>query len=312
MGRFGFVLRRPFELIPVLFGISLVSFVLVQSIPGDPVRILLGSRATAEVIAKVREQYGLDEPIWVQYWLFLENLFRGELGRSIVYKAPVVGLVFERIAPTLFLLAYALALTLVIGFALGSLAASRRGRWPDAAVRLYSTLGLGLPAFWVGIVLVIVFSIGLGLFPTSGYGEGLGGHLYYLFLPALTVALALSPIVIRNLRASLVTELDADYAAAARSRGLPERLIFRRHVLRNALVPTITLLGVNVGWLIGGTVVIEQVFAIPGIGSLMVSSIFARDYLVVQVVTLVLALGVILTNFAVDILTALVDPRIRP
>jgi peptide/nickel transport system permease protein len=312
MGRFGFVLRRPFELIPVLFGVSIVSFVLVQSIPGDPVRILLGSRATAEVIAKVREQYGLDEPIWVQYWLFLENLFRGEFGRSIVYKTPVVGLVFDRIAPTLFLLAYALVLTLAIGFVLASVAASRRGRWPDAAVRLYSTFGLGLPAFWVGIVLVIVFSVGLGLFPTSGYGEGFGGHLYYLFLPALTIALALSPIVIRNLRASLVTELDADYAAAARSRGMPEGQIFRRHVLRNAMVPTITLLGVNVGWLIGGTVVIEQVFAIPGIGSLMVGSIFARDYLVVQVVTLILALGVILTNFVVDVLTALVDPRIKP
>lgn len=312
MGRFGFVLRRPFELIPVLFGVSIVSFVLVQSIPGDPVRILLGSRATAEVIAKVREQYGLDEPIWVQYWLFLENLFRGEFGRSIVYKTAVVGLVFDRIAPTLFLLAYALVLTLAIGFLLASVAASRRGRWPDAAVRVYSTFGLGLPAFWVGIVLVIVFSVGLGLFPTSGYGDGFGGHLYYLFLPALTIALALSPIVIRNLRASLVTELDADYAAAARSRGMPEGQIFRRHVLRNAMVPTITLLGVNVGWLIGGTVVIEQVFAIPGIGSLMVGSIFARDYLVVQVVTLILALGVILTNFVVDILTALVDPRIKP
>ncbi len=312
MGRFGFVLRRPFELIPVLFGVSLISFLLVKSIPGDPVRILLGARATEEVIAAVRAQYGLDQPLWVQYLLFIENLLQGEFGRSIVFKVPVVGLVFERIAPTLFLLGYGLVLTLIIGFTLSAVAALGRGRWPDIAVRIYSTLGLGLPAFWLGIVLVMGLSVGLGLFPTSGYGETTAEHLHHLFLPALTIALALSPIVIRNLRAALVSELDADHVAAARSRGVSERAIFLRHVVTNAMVPTITILGINVGWLIGGTVVIEQVFAIPGIGQLMVSSIFARDYLVVQVVTLVLALGVILTNFIVDVLTALIDPRITP
>ena len=217
----------------------------------------------------------------------------------------------SRIVPTLFLLGYAIFMSVVIAVGFAVLAAVYRGRWPDQLVRVYSTAGLGLPAFWLGIVLIILFSIELGLFPVSGYGETPLDHLHHLFLPALTIALALSPVLIRNLRASLLAEMEADYVKAARSRGLSEAKIFRRHIFRNSLIPTITLLGVNVGWLIGGTVVVEQVFSVPGLGSLMVSSIFARDYLVVQVVTLAFALAVILTNFIVDIVTVALDPRVK-
>jgi len=311
MERFRFVVYRPLQLIPVLFGVSLVSFVLVRSIPGDPVRILLGVRATAEVIAKVRAQYGLDEPILLQYVYFLKNLLAGEFGRSIIYKVPVLSLVADRLAPTLFLLGYAVALAVLFAFALATLATVHRGRLLDHLIRVYSTVGLGLPAFWLGIVLIILFSLRLGWFPVSGYGETFVAHLHHMFLPALTIALALSPVLIRNLRASLLAEVESDYVSAARSRGLPEAAIFRRHVFRNSLIPTINLLGVNVGWLIGGTVVVEQIFAIPGLGSLMVSSIFARDYLVVQAVTLVFAAGVIATNFAVDVISVALDPRIK-
>jgi len=310
MERFAFVLTRPIQLIPVLLGVSVISFVMVHSIPGDPVRILLGTRATAEVIAKVRAQYGLDEPIWVQYLLFLKNLAQGEFGRSIIFKTPVLDLVATRLAPTLFLLAYGVLLAVVIAFLLAVPSARRRGGWVDQLVRLYSTAGLGLPTFWLGIVLLILFSLKLGLFPVSGWGEGFVGHLHHLFLPALSIAIALSPILIRNLRASLIGELESDHVIAARSRGVPEGRIFVRHVLPNALIPTVTLLGVNVGWLIGGTVVVEQVFSVPGLGSLMVSSIFARDYLVVQAITLVFAAAVILTNFIVDIVIVAIDPRI--
>jgi peptide/nickel transport system permease protein len=311
MERFAFVLRRPLELVPVLFGVSLISFTLVHSIPGDPVRILLGSRATSDVIANVRAQYGLDEPLPVQYALFLKNLLEGEFGRSIVYKTGVAGVVFDRIGPTLALLAYVLVLAILIALALACIGALTAGRWPDRLVRMVSTIGLGLPAYWVGIVLVLFFSIGLGLFPTSGYGETWLAHLHHLFLPALTMALALAPVLARSLRATLVTELESDYAVAARARGTSRALIFLRHVLPNALGPAVTVLGINFGWLIGGTVVIEQVFALPGIGALMVGSIFARDYLVVQLVALVLAVGVIVTNLLVDIVVAAVDPRIR-
>jgi len=311
MERFKFVLYRPIQLIPVLFGISLVSFVLVQSIPGDPVRILLGVRATAEVIAKVRAQYGLDEPILVQYFFFLKNLAQGEFGRSIIYKTPVFTLIAARLMPTLFLLCYGVLMAVLLGVALAVVAALNRGRWPDALVRAYSTAGLGLPAFWLGIVLIIFFSLKLGWFPVSGYGRGFLAHLHHLFLPAFSIALALSPVLIRNLRASLLAEHEADHVIAARSRGIPEPRIFLRHVFRNSLIPTITLLGVNVGWLIGGTVVIEQVFAVPGLGSLMVGSIFARDYLVVQAITLIFAMAVILTNFTVDVVCVALDPRIK-
>ncbi len=311
MDRFMFVLYRPIQLIPVLFGISLVSFVLVQSIPGDPVRILLGTRATVELIAKVRAQYGLDEPILVQYLFYLKNLAQGEMGRSIIYKMPVFTLIAARLMPTLFLLCYGVLMAVTLAVALAVTAAMNRGRWPDALVRSYSTAGLGLPAFWLGIVLIIVFSLRLGWFPVSGYGRGFLEHLHHLFLPAFTIALALSPVLIRNLRASLLAELEADHITAARSRGIPERRIFLRHVFRNSLIPTITLLGVNVGWLIGGTVVVEQVFSVPGLGSLMVGSIFARDYLVVQAITLIFAMAVILTNFTVDVACVALDPRIK-
>ncbi len=312
MERFKFVLTRPLQLIPVLFGVSIISFVMVRSIPGDPVRILLGTRATAEVIAKVRAQYGLDEPIWVQYLLFLKNLAQGEFGRSIIFKTPVLDLVAARIAPTLFLLSYGVLLAVALALSLAVLSATRREGWGDHAVRIYSTAGLGLPTFWLGIVLLIVFSLKLGLFPVSGWGEGFLGHLHHLFLPALSIALALSPILIRNLRASLIAEMESDHVVAARSRGVPESRIFARHIFPNALIPTVTLLGVNIGWLIGGTVVVEQVFSVPGLGSLMVSSIFARDYLVVQAITLAFAASVILTNFVVDIVVVALDPRISP
>jgi ABC-type dipeptide/oligopeptide/nickel transport system permease component len=195
---------------------------------------------------------------------------------------------------------------------LGSTAAAYRGRPADQAIRLFSTVGLGLPAFWLGIILMMVLSIGFGWFPVSGYGDDFLDRLHHLFLPAFTVALAMAPVLTRNLRASLIAESTADYVSAAKAKGLPRHVIFFHHIFRNSLIPTINLLGVNVGWLIGGTVVVEAVFSVPGLGSLLVSSIFARDYLVVQAVTLILALGVVATNFLVDIVTVALDPRIQP
>lgn len=310
MHRFRFILYRPFQLIPVLLGISVVTFVLIRTIPGDPARILLGVRATQEAIDAIHHQFGLDKPIYIQFAYFLANLVQGEFGRSIIYRAPVLEVVSARISPTLFLLIYAVVLSVALSLVLASLAATHRGRVADQAVRVFSTIGLGLPAFWLGIVLIMVFSIYLDLFPVSGYGENFVDRLYHLFLPALTLALALAPVLTRNLRASLIAESSADYVTAARAKGVPGRAIFLHHVLRNSLLPTVSLLGVNVGWLIGGTVVVETVFSVPGMGQLMVASIFARDYLVVQAVTLTLALGVVLTNLLVDIVTVALDPRV--
>lgn len=311
MHRFRFVLHRPLQLLPVLFGISIVTFVLVHAIPGDPVRTILGPKATPAVIERVRAEYGLDRPVFVQYLYFLKNLARGEMGRSVVYKAAVVGVVSERVQTTLFLLGFGVVLALVLTVPLAVTAAICRGRLPDHLIRMFSTAGLGFPAFWLGIMLMIVFSVRLGLFPVSGYGEGFLDHLHHLFLPALSIALALSAILTRNLRASLLAELDADYVAAARAKGLPARWIFVRHVFRNSLIPTINLLGVNLGWLIGGSVIVETVFSVPGLGSLMVSSIFSRDYMVVQAIAMTFALATVLVNFAVDVITVALDPRIE-
>jgi ABC-type dipeptide/oligopeptide/nickel transport system permease component len=311
MHRYRFVLHRPLQLLPVLFGISVVTFLLVHAIPGDPVRAIIGAKVTPQVIERVRAEYGLDRPVLVQYGYFLKNLARGEMGRSVVFKMPVLGLVAERVQTTLFLLGYGVVLALVLTLPLAVIAALNRGRWPDHLIRMFSTAGLGFPAFWLGIMLMLVFSIGLGVFPVSGYGQGFLGHLHHLFLPALAIALALSAILTRNLRASLLAELDADYVAAARAKGLPARWIFVRHVLRNSLIPTINLLGINLGWLIGGTVVIETVFSVPGLGSLMVSSIFARDYMVVQAITMAFACATVLVNFVVDVVTVALDPRIE-
>jgi peptide/nickel transport system permease protein len=310
MHRFNFVIFRPIQMIPVLFGISLITFILIHTIPGDPVRILLGPRATQEVIDAVHAQYGLDKPIYIQYGYFLVNLVKGDMGRSIVFKMPVLALIGERISATLFLLAYGLVLALVLTLPLSIIAAIYRGRIADHLIRMVSTIGLGFPAFWLGIMMMIVFSVWLGQFPVSGYGRTFTEHLHHLFLPSLTIAIALSAVLIRNLRASLLAEMDSDYVAASRAKGLPERWIFVRHVIRNSLIPTINLLGVNLGWLIGGTVVIETVFSVPGLGSLLVSSIFTRDYMVVMAITMVFACAIVLVNFIVDIVTVALDPRI--
>src|SRR5262245_40295334 len=228
MHRFAFVLHRPLQLVPVLIGISIVTFALVHAIPGDPVRLLLGARGTAETIAAIRAQYGLDQPVVVQYGYFIANLLQGELGRSIIYKAPVLAVVVGRIVPTLYLLLYAVILSVLLAVALGSLAAARRGRLPDQAVRLFSTIGLGLPNFWLGIILIMLLSEGRGLgwFPTSGYGDSFWQHLHHLFLPALTVAASMAPVLTRNLRASLIAESTADYVSAAKAKGLPRHVIF--------------------------------------------------------------------------------------
>ena len=311
MGRFRFVLYRPIQLIPVLLGISLVAFVLVQLIPGDPVRMMLGPKASEEAMAFVRARYGLDQPIYVQYAYYLWNVLHGDFGQSLSYRGPVAGLIAGRLPVTAFLLVYGFLFGVVFTTILAVFAARNEGRWPDQAVRLGCIVGLGLPSFWIGIMLILLFSLELGLFPVSGFGRGFIGHLHHLFLPALTIGIIMTPILTRNFRATLLTQLDADYVTAGRSRGMPERQIFFQHVMRNSLLPTLHLLGITMSFLIGGTVVVETVFAVPGLGQLMVKAILARDYFVVQAVTLVLALGVVGTSFIVDVLTVAVDPRVR-
>ncbi|WP_454746912.1 ABC transporter permease [Ciceribacter selenitireducens] len=311
MHRYKFILYRPLQFLPVLFGISVITFILVRLIPGDPARVLLGTRATPTAIAKIRAQYGLDEPLWLQYFYFLENLGRGEMGKSILYKIDVLKLIVTRIEPTLALVVVSVLLAVLIAVPMAALAARNQGGVPDHAVRVVSTLGIGFPPFWLALMLIILFSVKLGVFPVSGYGNSLGDKLWHLALPGLTVALSLSTVLTRSLRAAMVQGLKSDVATAARARGMPESIVFWRHVVPNSLVPTINLLAVNIGWLIGGTVVIESVFALPGMGQLLVRAIFSRDYMVVQGVAMVFACATVLVNFLADIVTVAADPRVK-
>ena len=311
MNRFAFILKRPIHLIPVLFGISLITFCLMQIAPGDPVRLMLGPRAGQEAIAFVRARYGLDQPLPVQYFYYLLNALRGDFGQSIAYRAPVGSVLLERIAPTLFVILYGLTITIVLTLALASTAARNRGRWPDHVIRFLCVGAVGVPSYFIGLMLIMLFSLRLGLFPVSGYGPTLWNNLWHLFLPALTVGLAVTPILTRNLRATFIQQMDADYAVAGRSKGLSEHYIFTRHVFWNSLLPTVNLMGVVVSFLIGGTVVIETVFNIPGLGNLLVRAVLVRDYFVVQAVTLILAFGIVITNFIVDVITVALDPRVK-
>ncbi|MFC3075762.1 ABC transporter permease [Shinella pollutisoli] len=311
MHRYKFVLYRPLQLLPVLFGISVITFVLVRLIPGDPARVLLGTRATPTAIARIREQYGLDEPIWLQYFYFIENLGRGEMGKSILYKIDVLKLIATRIEPTLMLVLTSVVLSILIALPMSAIAARCQGRLPDHAVRIVSTMGIGFPPFWLALMLIIFFSVQLDLFPVSGYGETIPEKLWHLALPSLTIALSLSAVITRSLRAAMIHSLRSDVATAARARGMPEGIVFWRHVLPNSLVPTINLLAVNIGWLIGGSVVVESVFALPGMGQLLVRAIFSRDYMVVQGVAMVFACATVLVNFLADIITVTVDPRVK-
>ena len=311
MHRYKFVLTRPLQFLPVIFGISVITFILVRLIPGDPARNILGTRATPAALASIRAQYGLDQPMWLQYVYFLKNLANGEMGKSILYKIDVLKLIATRIEPTLALVVSSVILSVLIAVPMAAIAARNAGRAPDHAVRIVSTFGIGFPPFWLGLMLIILFSVELGMLPVSGYGATIGDKLSHLVLPSLTVALSLSTVLTRSLRAAMIEALKSDIATAARARGMPEGIVFWRHVLPNSLVPTINLLAVNIGWLIGDTVVVESVFALPGMGQLLVRAIFSRDYMVVQGVAMVFACATVLINFIADIVTVAVDPRVK-
>ena len=311
MNRYSFLLTRPFQLIPVLFGISLITFILLQMTPGDPVRLMLGPKASQDAIDFVRARYGLDQPVLFQYFYYLLNAARGDFGQSIAYRGPVSDVILERIAPTIFLIFYGLAISIALTLALAITAARNRGRWADHLIRFLCVAGVGVPSYFIGILLIMGFCLRLKLFPVSGYGPTIVNNLWHLLLPALTIGIAVTPILTRNLRATFIQQMDTDYATACRSKGLPERYIFIRHVFWNSLLPTVNLLGVVVAFLIGGTVVIENVFNIPGLGNLLIRAVLTRDYFVVQAVTLILAFGVVISNFIVDILTAILDPRVK-
>ena len=307
-----YVLRRLLQLVPIALGVTILVFFLIHLVPGDPARTILGNQATPARIALVRHDFGLDRPLLVQYRKFMGKLVRGDLGTSLFYSVPAGRLVLQRLPVTLWLIGFGTLLSVLIAVPLAVIAATNRNRLPDQVVRAVPLVGLGFPPFWLGIMLLLVFGLHLGRgFPVGGYGNGFAGHVHSMFLPALTVALGIAPILVRSLRASLLEVLESDYVITARSKGIPERRVVARHALRNAVISTVSVLGVNIGYLVGATLVIEQVYALPGIGQLMINSIFQRDFPVVQAVTLVFAVMVVLVYLTTDVIHALLDPRVR-
>lgn len=310
MKKLRLVALRLLQLVPVLIGISLITFVLAQATPGDPVRLIVGQRATEEVIAAVRQQYGLDEPIFVQYLVYVENLLQGDWGRSIAFRGPVLDFILSRVTPTLYLVVGGLLFTILPALLLAVIAAYRQDSWIDQLIRIFYTVGLGLPSFWVALVLVLILAVHLDWFPATGFGQTFGERLYHLVLPWTAISVAMTPILLRNLRSGLLDRLHADFVIAERSKGLPERYIFLRHVLPNSILPSLHLLGVVAVWTLGFAIIIEPIFAIPGLGQLFLRSILGRDYFVIQGLTLVFAMITVLITLAVDLLTLVVDPRV--
>ena len=298
--------------ITVALGVVVCVFGLLRIVPGDPARMILGEQATTTSIDALRERLGLNLPIGQQLGDYLLGMFtRADIGHSLVTGQPVLGLIGTRLPVTLLLVALAVVFTVLIAVPLALVAATHKDGPLDHVVRIFPTIGMAMPAFWVGLILILVFGVGLRWLPVGGIGTSPTDPLRSLVLPALTVALGMSPPLIRSLREQLLEVLDADFVVTLHAAGLGSTRILARHVLRNASVPALSLLGVNVAYLLGGTLVIEKVFAINGMGALLFSSISSRDFPVVQGIALVSALGVVVISLVTDLLVAALDPRIR-
>ena len=305
-----FSLSRLLQLIPVLLGITIVAFLLLRVMPGDPATLMLGSRGTPEDIAALSSQLGLDRPLWLQYLSFLRDIASGSFGRSIAYKAEIGPLLVQRLWPTLALVGLSTVIAVAMTVPLAMYTAVRRNGAVDHAVKFFFVAAMSMPPFWLGVLLVLLLAIVVPVFPVSGYGDDWLDRLHHLILPAFIIALGTAALTIRSLRSSIIAVLGADYVDTARAKGLPESAVLSRHVFRNSLTSTISVLAVHTSWVIGGTVVIETVFGIPGLGSLLVSSISARDYPMVQGLTVTFAVLVVIINLLADIAYSIVDPRV--
>lgn len=310
MSRGTWLVLRLVQVVPTFLLIGVAVFVLARLLPGNFVEAMLGERASDEAITRMTAQLGLDRSIPVQFFAWAAGVLRGELGTSLALRVPVGRLIAERLPVTGLLALLSTGFAIAIAVPLSFVAALTANRWPDLLIRFVFQLGLSTPVFYLGLVLLSVFAAWLRWFPVGGFGETPLEHLHHLFLPALTLAFSFSAVLMRSLRAAILEVLTAEYVDFARAKGLRNRVVLLRHVLRNALIATVTLVGLHIGALLGGAVITETVFAVPGVGRLMVESIFARDYAVIQALTLVLALCVSLAFLITDVVQMWLDPRI--
>jgi peptide/nickel transport system permease protein len=309
-----FLLSRIGGMLVVLSLVAVLVFALTRVAPGDPVAVLLGDQATADDIARVQRVYGLDRSLPEQFGLWLRQLAHGNLGDSIFLQRPVTQALWERAEPTALLALMAVAIATLIGVPCGVVSAVFRGGVADQLLTGFAMLGASVPSFWLGLVLMQIFAVSLGWFPVSGYGEpgaSLAQRLHCLVLPATVLGVLNSALIVRFTRASMLDVLGEDYVRTARAKGLPERRVIFKHALRNALVPIVTVIGLTVALMIGGAVVTETVFGLPGVGNLVVSAVTRRDYPVIQGALLIVAAIYVVINFLVDLLYTVVDPRVR-
>lgn len=303
-------------MVPVLLGISLAVFILIKLTPGDPATAILGVQATPEEVIRLRRALGLDRPVYIQFLQWLWRVGQGDLGTSFVSKKPVAELIAQRFPATLYLTAVAMAVAVAVGIPVGVLSATRRYTRLDYVINSIALFGVSMPAFWFGILLILLFSLKLGWLPASGYvaparATSVWHFLRYLILPAISLGLFLAGSLTRFMRSSMLEVLKQDYIRTARAKGLAEKLVVYRHALKNALIPTVTVIGLQIGILLGGAVITEQVFAYPGVGWLALNAIAQRDYPVVQGVVLLVASFFVLSNLFVDLAYTWLNPKIR-
>lgn len=302
----GFLVRRVLLLLPVFLAVSVVIFLILHLIPGDPVDNLLKVGSSATKRAEIEARYGLDRPLIVQYGIWLGHLLQGDLGTSIVTRRPVAALIWQALPHSLMLGGLAFLFSAIVGVALGVLAAAKRDRWPDQVIMGSVLVGSTLPSFWLGLLLILAFAVQLGWFPVSG-ARGWDS----LVLPVLTIGLGGTALVARVTRVAMIEAQGRDFVLLLHAKGLPPGRIMLRHVLRHALIPVVTILALRIGWILGGAVTVEFVFARPGLGSTLIKALNQHDYPVVQAALLMLAVAVMLGTLIGDVLQALMDPRVR-
>ncbi|WP_137290757.1 ABC transporter permease [Natronorubrum halophilum] len=309
-----YIVKRIAQYVPVLFGVTLIAFLLINVAGGDPVRTMLGTEATEEQVQMVREDLGLDQPLYVRYFNWLGDVLTGDLGTSIMYGQPVSDLIVQTLPVTLWLAGGALLVSILIGIPAGIISATRRNTKFDSGATVVAYSGIAIPNFFLGILLILVFAEYLRVLPASGFVSPLAypiEGIRYLILPWIALGTAQAAIVMRYMRSSLLEVMDQQYVEVATAKGLIPALIHNKHSIMNALIPTVTIIGINLGYLLGGSIVIEEIFALPGFGRLALNGVLNRDFLILQGVLLVTAFLFTTVNFIVDILYTYLDPRIR-
>lgn len=309
-----YIIKRILISLLVVFLVSIFSFSLMQVMPGDPARLALGYEAAEEDVQALREEMNLDKPILVQYFLWIQNLFKGDFGDSVIYKRPVKDMIAERLPRTVSIGVFALIVGIPLGIFFGVICAVKRGKLADQIITFSMTMFMGMPVFWVGILSILLFAVWLGILPIQGYvapSKDFGDFIYHAILPVICMSVGMSAGLCRQTRTNLLDSINQDYIRTARANGLSEGSVVYKHALKNALIPVITIVGMQVRIVVGGSLLVEQIFNISGLGTLLTTALNNRDYMIVQDCTLLISLFTVVANLIVDIAYGFVDPRIR-